>query len=687
MTEHAIGTPAGVIDDACARRLCECVDWARPELQSSSSHEAWRRGDARRAAVSLIDRLRKRGHPVLRFTPEAIALVRKHASDETRRAAGDALEKAIAQGTQAHSRGAAIIHLLESHLQLAMTPARFAAMSRIASELQPHWGTWGRATWGTSLAIVRFIRATWALPECDDAGFVPFLAWLAAQVPAEWGWSKGWDENLLGSGGHNFWVHTFSGLGLAGLYFPELVPLTPFGTMLPGWFEHESHTLFQRDGFTRERAGYHWGTADDIFDVAEALRENDIAISPSARDRLRAIAAVNWQVILPDGDLPLVGDTAAMRRPGCLLHALHRDAAVHAIAEAKWVGQRLDPAWRPPSPWLHHGRDIQPAYDALTPIEPAPDTALPHSGYYVTRSDWSSRADCAFIDAGTRGATVTSHDHAAIFHLILHARGRSILVDNCSGHYGDNPGRAWRKSSAAHNVATVDGESSVPANGEWRWQREIVPVVQHWITTPAFAYFGAVHEGYTRLAKPVPATRRKLFHLRGRYWILIDRFTAASTSDPHRYELRFHVGSPCELRDDGSLFTTGDGGNLLIIPLAGASGVADRRPCPHPLEGYDNPDQLTYTRDAVGHGLFATLLVPFEGATPPSVSASLAPVIADGRELDPWEATGVSIEIDGQRDLYVEQHMEWNLPWRAGDYSGVARLFHSAIGGLCPYSR
>ena len=49
-----------------------------------------------------------------------------------------------------------------------------------------------------------------------------------------------------------------------------------------------------------------------------------------------------------------------------------------------------------------------------------------------------------------------------------------------------------------------------------------------WHSTPAYAYFSGVHEAYERLALQVSGSRRKVFYLRGEYWILIDRFTAAS---------------------------------------------------------------------------------------------------------------------------------------------------------------
>jgi len=41
--------------------------------------------------------------------------------------------------------------------------------------------------------------------------------------------------------------------------------------------------------------------------------------------------------------------------------------------------------------------------------------------------------------------------------------------------------------------------------------------------------------------------------------------------------------------------------------------------------------------------------------------------------------TGLEIIIAGRRDVYVDTHMHWNLPWRCAEFSGVERLFHSRL--------
>jgi hypothetical protein len=364
---------------------------------------------------------------------------------------------------------------------------------------------------------------------------------------------------------------------------------------------------------------------------------------------------------------------------------LRRRAARFDLPEAKFVADALQPDWQPLYGGIlpDEGEDLLAAYRRVNSRPPAmPDTCLPQSGFYVMRSDWTPRADYLGLLAGTLGPRVTSHKHADLLSFELYAKGRRLLVDNWYGPVSeerDNPDvRMWRVKTEAHNTCTVDGEDQVPIVGEFNLGSTVVPTVDDWRSASAYAYFSGVHEGYLRLPQPVSAVRRKLFYLRDQYWIMIDRFTAVSPDHTHRYQLHFHLNAPSTVADDGRVVTRGDGGNLLIMPVPGAAGAPELRPNPWPTKDYENPDWLTYTRETAGSWSFVTLLVPFTGAEP-AVSVRQLEVAADGRMLTPFEATALAITIDGRKDIYVDQHLQWNLAWAAGGCQGEGRVFHSRI--------
>ncbi|MCX5661411.1 MAG: alginate lyase family protein [Planctomycetota bacterium] len=637
-----------------SRELGSLIDWSRPDLAGGPEHKAWMAGNAPAAAGVFLRHLRQRRGVDFGISPQALDQAQACATDASRTAARGTVHAAINSPLPAPRSAIAIFCLSREALCLGADAAAYAAMAERFTQQRDHWGKGG---FGSASHVGKWLRTAVVHGACPDAALVAPLLWLEKEVEAEWAWWRNADEAVLGCEGHNLWVTAYGGFFVAGLLFPEIGALARFRDLAPHWLERETLLILQPDGFSRERAGYHWGTVGELKELVHLAEANGILMSEAVHDRLRTADEAHWKLILADGDIPMVGDTKPRRTP--------TDQPLSAL---------LTPAGTPPLPEL--------------------DTCLPDSGYYVMRSDWTRGGDSVCIDAGTRGTHVTSHDHAAIFHLILHSRGRAILIDNSSGHYGQNPARQWRKSSLAHNVVTCDGESQVPALSEWRWGATVTTTIDAWLSRPAWAYFSGVHEGYARLPKPVAAARRKLLYVRGRYWVLIDRLTHAAHEDEHTHELRFHLGEPAILAPDGRLTTHGDGGNLMIVPVPGTvtvgggnagGGTTDAGtlgPCPFPLDGYDNPEQLVYLQTTKRRGLFVTLMVPFTGTAVPDVKARLLDVEMDRRHVERWEATALEIEIDGRRDVYVDLHMQWNLAWKVAEFTGTARRFHSRLGEL-----
>jgi len=656
--------------------LCDAADWQRPELAALAARFS---ADAvEELAPALIRHLRERQAPLCGYSADYVRALRAASTEEQRLAARERITAQLAPDAVHHSLFHQLRALSPTDLQLGASPEIGARLAAIAWDAQAQWGEW---LWWQANCFMHLLRALWPLEEIADRELLPILCWMLANMKTEWDGARDWQENMFGVNGHNYFVTAYGGFAMAGLLLPEFHVNAPFQALLPDFLEHQLACLMQPDGFTRERAGYHYGTANEFFDLAHLAEINGRTLSPATHAHLRRIAAAGtWKLVTPNGGIPMNGDTGACHdrtRGDC--SALRHAAARFELPEAKYVAEMLtadQPAWQPPfTEFLSiDGGNYWPAYQQLSPVAPpSADTCLPESGYYIMRTDWRADADYCFIDAGARGNVVTSHDHAAVFNLEMLSHGRWIFIDNNSGHYGENPARRWRIGSSAHNVATVDDQDHLPILNEWRFGGTVLPFVEHWLSDDRAAYFSGAFEGYQRLESPV-VWRRKLFYLRGNYWVLLDRFTA---SDAHRYTQHFHVAVPGSLQHDGRLLTTGDGGNLLLVPVPGAAGEASLTPNPYPLDGYDNPDCLTYTAQADGNFLFATLLVPFRGECVPEVAVTLAEVEADRRLLSPWEATGLEITIDGRRDLYLDHHLAWNLPWRIGDVRGHRRLFHS----------
>lgn len=674
--------------DNVAETIVSRIDWKHPAL--TSIREIGETRDAQTAALAFVAYLRARAFPPPEYTPAYIHELRSRADASQLQAAREAVATALQKQPVGARLYTPLHHIKTEEALLGASPDMG---KQIAANLLKKHDQWANNGWGTTGSIVTLLRRMLCLPECGDETLLPPLAWLLAQLPAEWAWARTWNESMLGNSGHNWWLHTFLGFFKAGLFFPEFKGFSRFQTLGAAYFERECLLLMEPDGFTKERSGYHYGTARMFFEFRDLAELFGFPLSKEFDDRIRAMADVEWKVRAPTCELPHLGDgfynyldlandvdkeTLEKKKSGSTLRLI---AARFQLPEAKYVAEQLDPGWRPSilDSLSHNGRDFRSAYERLPARQPSStDTELPVTGYYFMRQDWTPKADWVSIEAGTTGNIVSSHDHTDIFSIELFSRGRLILVDNGTAPYGNTPERLWRVGSASHNVATIDGKDQIPMHGEWRWKNTVTPVVDDWTSAADYAYFSGAHEGYRWLPERVASARRKLFYLRGRYWIMIDRFTPETDAE-HEYTIHFHVAAPCNLKDNGQLATSGPGGNLLIIPVPGLDGQAAIEPCPYPIERHVRPDHLSYTRRGSGGQIFVTLLVPFDNETAPDVAVRAIDIDCDERTLEPWEATALEITIDGQRDIYFDQHMAWNLPWQAGGFSGEGRLFHSAV--------
>ncbi len=677
-----------------AQFLCERIDWKRPELNGPAA--LWHAGEADAAARAFIRHLRARPAPHLGYTRRYVAKVRRSADADSKAAATGRWEAALSRDLLMPYHGNALGALGPETVFLAATPD---LCRRSAARIIENRERWAEGYWGVVHSLCDLVRCLWPLAECADDDLVPVFSWLLTKADVEWQDARTWNETSLGTSGHNWWAHTLTGFWMLGTFFPELRGMGQFRALAGDYLERELRILFEDDGWSKEGSpGYHTFAADNLIEFAHIATLNGMPANAAVRARLRTLADAGWRLLLPDGDYPAFHDHVRQNRyqgfhgqdrpeaQPCT--HVRRRAARFRLPQAKFVAEALDPVWTPPWGGLlpDAGEDLLPAYRRLrAEPPPSPDTSLPRSGFYVMRQDWSPSADCIALSAGTVGPRVTSHKHADIFNFELYARGRRLLVDNWYGSVAeerqDDRIRMWRVGSAAHNVATVDDADSVQILREFLYGSVALPTVDDWRSAPEFAYFSGVHEGYLRPPTEISAVRRKVFYLRGGYWILLDRFTPWNERE-HTYRLHFHINAPAELRPGGRLVTSGAGGNLLIVPVPGADGDAALAPNPYPIAGYENPQHLTYTRRGGTCDVFATLLVPFLDGAVPEVTAALLEVECDGRRLSPWEATALEITVNGRRDVYLDQHLQWNLPWRAGGCAGEGRLFHSACPSL-----
>ena len=683
--------PTAVSTQHIAEVVCDAVDWQRPELTNSPMHRAYQDGNVEAAALALIRHLRERSTPKMGYTAAYVEALRANATPEFTTSAREQIDRIVGVGFLGGSAPDGRGTLIGTRAELIQVGAREEHFKAFAQTIAESIDDWGRGNQHVSGGITRYLRIVWEMDTCTDEDLLPIFGFLVTQFHAEWSRVRHWNEAGLGTSGHNWWVAEFGWIWEPAFFFPEFKNFSKLQTLFPAFFEREMQLLVDTDGFTHERSvNYHTGTSDLFLGVVRLAKHNGLSISDAFIDRLRKMYDFEWKTVTPNGNQPAFGDCLA--QPGYAFNRMRSIAALLGIGEAKFIAETMD-AGRPSDfgdMWietLHYptvGEDLRATYEATSPSEPTDrDFAFPASQYYVMRHDWSRDSDYLAIEASAKGNLVTSHGHGCFFDIKLYSRGRHILVGNGKGPCGTTQiEETWRKESMSHSVAVVDGQNHLPLRSPYRYTGVVMPTVDGWLSKRGeYAYFSGAHEAYERLEEKVPCSRRKIFSVHGRYWILIDRFTAASPEHTHEYQQRFQVGVPSRIDRDQRVITQGEGGNLLFMPVAETCGIAASEPIPYPYLDHPEPDQVTFTKTADGSTIMIMLLVPFVDDQLPEAKASLIDVSIDGETVSPWEVTGLEIEIDGERDVFVAQHMQWSLSWQAAEHAGSDRLFHSCFGG------
>ncbi len=204
--------------------------------------------------------------------------------------------------------------------------------------------------------------------------------------------------------------------------------------------------------------------------------------------------------------------------------------------------------------WLLGSEGLR-AFEALAPQPPAAASrALPASGYWVLRSDWSPTADYACVDCGEQAAGMRTdavpnsmHGHADCLSLVAFLGGQRILVD--SGLYSYNAGGDWEahfRETAAHTTIKVDGRDQARHIGKMAWSHSYRAAAEDWHTDDRDSWVVGSHDGYARGDAGV--RHRRTVWLRPAAWLVV--YDELSGAGAHTYEANYQF-APGTLRDLG----------------------------------------------------------------------------------------------------------------------------------------
>ncbi len=295
---------------------------------------------------------------------------------------------------------------------------------------------------------------------------------------------------------------------------------------------------------------YHAQMLQAVLDVRDAVTGLQPELADICRNTAAKMAPFLANILHPDGDIPLLGDS-------CL-------------------GQHI-----PLDPPIEH------------PAKPADGPAQVGDYWTYRHAD-----DFLLFDAGPVGPDhLPAHAHADLLNLEISIRGRRLIVDSGVYDYADSSMRRYCRSSAAHNVLQIDGTDQCDMWSRFRmgargWPSPLV-TGQH----AGFSWAAAAHNAYRRLG--VAEVGRWLACRPGGPWFCVDR---AQGHGQHQVTSLLHFHPDVTLRPaDDEIHVLFAGNHLRLHWLTPGRVTIDQYwYCPHfgqrqpaPVARWEQSCQLT----------------------------------------------------------------------------------------------
>jgi hypothetical protein len=238
---------------------------------------------------------------------------------------------------------------------------------------------------------------------------------------------------------------------------------------------------------------------------------------------------------------------------------------------------------------------------------------FPHGGFYYMRTGWQPDAHYMGIRCGPHG----SHGHRDALSIIVCTYGRLALIDPGVYIYG-TPEAEELAATKSHNTVTVDDRNTTYGKAD------------AWMVSERFDFFAGHNEGYQGLGE-VRHHRRIWFlkPLAGHpsLWVVFDDIVGEGE---HEARLWFRF-APLAVHQDAMplpIWTSGADGGLLLqviernrmkVELGEGIAATDwNRLAKVPIACFRQQGKLPFA--------FTSLLVPFQGDTPPLCDAELLPL-------------------------------------------------------------
>ena len=339
------------------------------------------------------------------------------------------------------------------------------------------------------------------------------------------------------------------------------------------------------------------------------------SLPANARQIIVNAANAYYQELEPDGTQPVLGDAVPAISSDVLgpvqlelgittwSQARLRMPGVFKLGAAAMIGTLSDPA----NPVLA-GR--------------AQDVALASSGNYILRSsDNNANSRELVFQAGAIAPPNDAHAHFDLFSFDLYGFGQRLIGNPGVDNYVPSPERTRLISTPAANTISINGLNHAwvtPANAASKisikqWSSNADGGVQ--ITAQHTAYQGVsgVHGN--------PVLTRSIWYDNANTFLVVDWANATASN---KYTVAYNLVGPTTAAPHGGLTSTNaNGKNVMVVPVL-QPGQGTRKTATTIFNGGPTAATLYSVSQTAATALFASVIVTYQGSTPPNVTAQWA---------------------------------------------------------------
>jgi uncharacterized heparinase superfamily protein len=318
-------------------------------------------------------------------------------------------------------------------------------------------------------------------------------------------------DNLEYELGGNHLLENLTALSLAAALFGNLPDAQKWSATVEKILRRELAKQITAEGEHYERAPmYHCQVLGNLLIVAYCTQERFPRLSQMCREHASVMYAFIRQLLHPDGEIPLFGDSGFGESPGMPL--------IDALA-------------------------------GLCEIEPQVTAIVNGSAvgnYWVSRAEVNNHLETLIFDVGPVGADeLPAHAHCDLLNIEASIGGNRWIVDSGNFNYNDDTMRWYCRSSVAHNVVTVDRQNQCDIWSRFRmgYRGQVIRFRQGGDTE--FAWASAVHDGYRRTGVP-EISRLISVHHQTRSWLCADYAAATNQKKLVGY---LHLAPEIQIRE------------------------------------------------------------------------------------------------------------------------------------------